>query len=108
MESTGGVSPRPGSVVESVDTSDLKSVDHYGRASSSLATPTSITFVFIMSLPKCNKAGNEPIGSGKPQGTIFGGITIRQIKRKRQRQLEKKQAKERVSPHSDQAARGFA
>lgn len=29
-----------GSVVESVDTSDLKSVGHYGRASSSLATPT--------------------------------------------------------------------
>ena len=28
-----------GSVVESVDTPDLKSVDHYGRASSSLATP---------------------------------------------------------------------
>ena len=28
-----------GSVVEQVDTPDLKSVDHYGRASSSLATP---------------------------------------------------------------------
>lgn len=27
-------------MVESVDTPDLKSVDHYGRASSSLATPT--------------------------------------------------------------------
>ena len=33
-----------GSVVESVDTPDLKSVGHYGRASSSLATPTSILF----------------------------------------------------------------
>ena len=31
-----------GSVVESVDTPDLKSVDHYGRASSSLATPIKI------------------------------------------------------------------
>ena len=48
------------------------------------------------------------IEDSKKEGCKFGGITIRQIKRKRQRQLEKKQAKARVSPHSDQAARGFA
>ena len=42
-----------------------------------------------MSSQKCNKAGNEHIVSGKPQGTIFGGMDVRMIKRLRQRQAAK-------------------
>lgn len=33
------LTPKPGAVVESVDTPDLKSVGHYARESSSLSRP---------------------------------------------------------------------
>lgn len=64
-----------------------------------------LPLLFTLFIPMLSR--NETVDT-KKEGCTFGGITIRQIKRKRQRQLEKKQAKARVSPHSDQAARGFA
>ena len=43
--------------------------------------------------------------SGKREGTKFGALTVRMMKRKRARKAAKQK---RVSSHSDHAARGFA
>ena len=86
-----------------VDASDLKSVDCYCRASSSLATPT--TYLLQITMP--NLTGYAIEGTGKREGVKFGARTVRMIRRKRARKAAKEMEK-RVSPHSGQAARGFA
>lgn len=63
--------------------------------------------LFTLLMPTLNKHATEE-GYSKREGCKFGGTTVRQIKRKRKRALAKREAKMRVSPHSDQAARGFA
>ena len=86
-----------------VDASDLKSVDCYCRASSSLATPTT----YLLQITMAKLTGYTYDGKGKREGVKFGAQTVRMLKRKRARKAEKEMEK-RVSPHSGQAARGFA
>ncbi len=88
-----------------VDASDLKSVDCYGHASSSLATPTNHLLHNTMAIiTKKSKASNAKSNNHENRRE-FGGLSPRLMRRLRSRQAAKAK---RVSSHSDQAARGFA
>jgi hypothetical protein len=55
-----------------------------------------------------NLTGYSYIGSGKPEGTSFGGNTLRKLKRKRNRQLIKVNSKANKAQRSVKAVQGFA
>ena len=86
-----------------VDASDLKSVDCYSRASSSLATPTN--YLLHNTMPKLSNIESEH--SGKREGTKFGARTVRMMKRKRARQAAKHEEKS-MSFRDNQITKGFA
>jgi hypothetical protein len=51
--------------------------------------------------------GYDYIGSGKPEGTSFGGMDLRKVKRKRNRQLIKANLKANKAQCSVKAVQGF-
>jgi hypothetical protein len=55
-----------------------------------------------------NLTGYNYIGSSKPEGTSFGGNTLRKLKRKRNRQLIKANSKANKAQCSVKAVQGFA
>ncbi len=55
-----------------------------------------------------NLTGYDYIGSGKPEGTSFGSMDLRKIKRKRNRQLIKANSKANKAQRSIKAVQGFA